>query len=454
MEIIEINNKQYIIGEKIFEYAPLFCKGSRNPRELVKTKGLNPPEFVCARKDKNGGWIQSDGKSRRLDKVLFLESLVREIPEVQKYMSLEGKVENKEEEEESKRFEKYNIDPLPPIIILEDDEKFKDDSGNIYDIETRGERQVDKIYFSVEDVSKCFELENLYTLIRDERKTYKLNEHYKIFICKKPAILAISSKVSTNKIQKKVYLTYEGILKVLFSSRSPKVKKFVKWATETLFTIQMGSIEKKQEMVSNVLGIDPKVLREVLKSSANSLPCVYLISLGSVGNLRKKLNIDKKICDNHIVCKYGYTDNLSRRMIEHNSVFHKLGIDIKIKYYSYIDPQFLSKAEKKLKNFYEALNVKLEYDNFSELVVIPDNLIEKNIIREQYEQLSKSYAGHYTELIQKINDLENELEKQQLKHQIELEKYKNDCAIRDKDIEILNYKIKFLELEKKMNGMA
>ena len=114
----------------------------------------------------------------------------------------------------------------------------------------------------------------------------------------------------------------------------------------------------------------------------------------------------------------------------------------------------MSKAEKKLKNFYEALNVKLEYDNFSELVIIPDNLIEKNIIREQYEQLSKSYAGHYTELIQKINDLENKLEKQQLKHQIELEKYKNDCAIRDKDIEILNYKIKFLELEKKMNGMA
>jgi hypothetical protein len=34
----------------------------------------------------------------------------------------------------------YKYDPLPPLIVLEDSEKFMDDLGNLYNVETRGER--------------------------------------------------------------------------------------------------------------------------------------------------------------------------------------------------------------------------------------------------------------------------------------------------------------------------
>ena len=54
-----------------------------------------------------------------------------------------------------------NVEKAPPIIVLNDSEKFCDDCGNIVEIETRGIREHDKIYFKVKDVSEQFEIKNL-----------------------------------------------------------------------------------------------------------------------------------------------------------------------------------------------------------------------------------------------------------------------------------------------------
>ena len=46
----------------------------------------------------------------------------------------------------------------PPILKLNDDEKFKDSFGNIYEIETRGNcKDKDSVYFLCKDVSKAYE---------------------------------------------------------------------------------------------------------------------------------------------------------------------------------------------------------------------------------------------------------------------------------------------------------
>ena len=452
MELIEIDNKKYITADKLFEYAPLFCKGARNTRELIKKKNIKSEDFIYGRENKNGEWIISDGKSKRLDKILLNQSLILTIPECREYNKEDNKEEkeNKEQKEinENKKYEKYNIEKVPPLIVLEDEEKFKDENGNILEIETRGNRKVDKIFFSVEDVSKRFELENLYKLLKDERKTYKINEHYKIFICKNSANADLSSVETTNKIQKKLYLTYEGMLKVLFSSRSPKVKKFVKWATETLFTLQMGSVEEKQEIISNTLGIDPRVIKEVLNGSANTLPCIYLITLGDVKSLKTKLNIDTPLDDTDIICKFGFTYDLQRRLKEHNLNYSNKGVNIRLKYYSYVDPQFLSEAETSIKSFFELLDRKVTYNKQTEIVSIPIQLYEKKIMKEQYELISKKYSGHYNDLIEQIKILKNESEKKDLQHQLDMERLKNEVILQKKDIELLEYKIKFLELEK------
>ena len=55
------------------------------------------------------------------------------------------------------------------IILLDDDEKFKDDNENTVEIETRGVRTPKGIYFLASDVSKVFEMPNLYDTLNDDR---------------------------------------------------------------------------------------------------------------------------------------------------------------------------------------------------------------------------------------------------------------------------------------------
>ncbi len=49
-----------------------------------------------------------------------------------------------------------------PVLELTDDEKFKDEHNNIIEIETRGERLHDQIYFKVKDVSIGFDIKFSY----------------------------------------------------------------------------------------------------------------------------------------------------------------------------------------------------------------------------------------------------------------------------------------------------
>jgi hypothetical protein len=212
----------------------------------------------------------------------------------------------------------------------------------------------------------------------------------------------------------------------------------------------MGSVEEKQYILSTSLGIDNRIIKEVLNSSANTLPCIYLITLGDAKTVKNKLNIDTQLDDTDIVCKFGFTSDLQRRIKEHNLNYSKNGIDIRLKYYSYVDPQFLSEAESSIKGFFEVFGKKVDYDKQTEIVSIPIQLYEKKIMKEQYELISKKYSGHYNDLIEENKILKNELEKKDLKHQVEIERYKSEniIQIQQKDLEILQYKIKLLELTK------
>ena len=109
-------------------------------------------------------------KSYKYDKILLKKSFVETIKEIN-----QPSIINDDQQ--------YEI--VPDLIELENNEKFKDINGNIYDIETRGERNVNNIYFKVKDVMIVFELNNLITTILNTNTVYKENEHYKYFNCKK-----------------------------------------------------------------------------------------------------------------------------------------------------------------------------------------------------------------------------------------------------------------------------
>jgi hypothetical protein len=267
------------------------------------------------------------------------------------------------------------VTEAPPVINLEEKEKFHDDDGNAHDIETRGERTPKGIYFLASDVSKAFCKPNIEANITNASKGYIKDDHYKNFLW------SGQHNMSSPAI-KKLFITYKGMLKILFSSRSGNQGKFADWAVETLFTVQMGSVEQKQKLSKSLYGIPQTDIKRVLKTSAGAIPCVYVFYLGLVKDLRSEMNIDSSIPDDHWVIKYGRTKDLSSRSINHNKEYGSIdGVNIHLHKYCYVDTHKASKAEVRLKEYFVSENVSVTYKDYTEIFTFdPKN--EKRLARE------------------------------------------------------------------------
>ena len=413
MEIINIENVEYVLGEYLISNAPIFSRSCRSSRDVVKKKAIHVNNYIFAKKEmKTGNWIKSDGKSIKFDKVLITKKYINEnVAEI-----------NKDSDKLIK--DEKGIEKAPEIIYLEDNEKFRDDEGNVLDIETRGVRDCDNVYFKVKDVSKYFGAERLHDHLLDKKGAYEEKRDYLFFLLNIQSMGGRQTNKQTNK-KKELFLTYNGLIRVLMVSRNDTTKKFSPWAIKTLFTAQMGSIEQKEELAASVLGTNAKVVRKVFSKDTNTIPCVYFFILGRVKNLRKSMNIDLKYSDDYLVCKYGQTKDLARRTSEHISFFNKIeGCDLTLKYYSYIDPQYTYTAENDIKESIIALESDFKYENMNELVIIkPGQMIH---IEKAFSHIGKKYLGHVSELITQIKELKDNLEKNDIIHKSEILKIESN----------------------------
>ena len=420
MEIIRLNEIEYINCDDVFKKAPIYCKDSRNGRELIKNKKIKDYIYVRLKENK---WIITDGKSYKYDKILFKKLFIDTIKEINEPIIID---------------DKYEL--LPEIIHLDNNEKFRDNEDNILEIETVGEREVNSIYFKVKDVMNGFNMDRLNDILQDKNKCYNENIDYKYFM--------INYTNSGNKqIKKKeLYLTYRGLLRVLFVSRNGKTDKFIKWATETLFTVQLGEEQDKDNLASDLLGVNAKTIKDVFKTNSSKTPVVYLYLIGNANELLKKNNYNKT----DILCKYGCTNDLERRCSEHDKNFSKeFNTKIELLCFSIIESKYIFEAESNITQYFKS-NI-IEYKNTHELIVINKKDITQ--IKQHYKMIQNSYIGRYDEMNNKISLLEKEIielnNKLLIKDkdiEILIEKHKND--LKDKDIQILEYKIKLLELSK------
>jgi len=433
MNTITINDINYIQGEYILDNAPIYSKGCRSSRILVKNKNIT--DYIFARKI-DDSWTQSDGKSAKFDKVFIKIDILKTIPELSNNNELV--------------FDDNGIEKAPDIIHLDDNEKFQDNDGNILDIETRGIREDNKIYFRVKDVAKNFNMEQLQNNIIKEHTTYKQNVDYKYFTCEKKYIDKDNTSNKTNKIiiKKELFLTYEGILRVLFTTRNNKTTKFIKWASNILFTVQIGTIDLKNKLVSDIKGVSYESIQELFSINANALPCIYLTAFNTVDKLRDIMNIDNQYSNTDIIYKFGLTKSFEKRKNGHKSEYKKLEnyIDMKLVYFTYIDPLYISQAELELNNLLN--DYKLNWNNHNELIIIPNNMLK--FIKTIYENIGMKYSGHTREFNRKIEELnknimvyENKLALKDMEYELQKEKYINE--LKDKDIQLLEYKIKLLE---------
>jgi hypothetical protein len=404
MEII--NKLEYVKGDYIIDNAPIYCKGCRNARDLIRKKNIHPENYIYARLDKNT-WILSNGLSIKYDKIFILKKFVDSIPELNININEIIKTDD-------------GIEKAPNIIILNDKEKLKDNEGNIIEIEVRGMREVDKIFFKVKDVEKGFNITRLQDVLISDENNYLLKQHYDYFICEKNTLNGKNNnKTNKEKIKKTLFLTYEGLMRVLFVSKNNKTSKFLKWAIHTLFTVHLGSDEQKNTLISKMKGIEYSKIQDYFSIIPHDISCVYLTYLNDVKILRDKMNIDLKYHDNSKVYKFGLTESLERRKNEHKREFKNIEkfIDLKLVQYSMIDKQFLTKAEKDIKNEYQD-NI-IEYENMTEIIILNDDEFKK--IKKSYEILGYKYSGSNQELHKEIEKLKHEMLIKDEKHLHEIQ---------------------------------
>jgi hypothetical protein len=440
--LITLNNKSYFNAKLLKEYDPAFFIGtSRSIKTIIKKKNIITDNFHYATNSKKFGWrtcIQQATPPTKATLLLLESWVVSNVPKM---------MPDAEETKETL----YEYPEAPCIISLEDDEKFKDCDGNPVDIETRGDRTPKGIYFSAKDVSTIFEMPEIIKTLNHKNSAYGKNIHYNICMVHGDSIPYAVQK-------KEVFITYKGMLKILFSSRSGNAEKFTDWATETLFTAQMGTEEKKEELGAKLIGQSVKNVRAVFRTCSKKVPCIYRFSLGLAKDLRESLNLPENIKDNFTIIKYGLTKDIERRSAEHTQEYEKIpGVKLHLISFSYIDPKFLYQAEVDIKDYFHSAEIPVEYKSYKELVAInPDH---EKLINKQFDYIGTEYQGSITELIIQIEKLKLKLTNLAEKHEWELKDKdriieNKTIEIEKKTIEIENCKLKneLLEMKLKYNS--
>ena len=423
MQHIKLNKKRFYRYETIVETHP-HLKYRKYKSDFIKHHGIPSKMYVHARENEDG-WNVSDGKSKKLDKLFVRKTWV-----------------------DSNLLSAVNVNYLPPVIELEEDELFIDDDGDVVDITVVGTRSYDDCYFSVNDISNNFGLSNAYKNITDPESQYMINNHYRIFNNTK-----IVNPAKKNNKKTLLFVTYEGLLKLLFTSRTGNTTSFIKWATKTIFTAHLGSKDDKLALASSLIGASPQAIKEVFNTLADSLPCIYLFHLGTVKSLRKSMKIPDKYDDSKIVVKWGFSNDLSRRTKEHlkkNSYGGTKGSDISLLCNAVIDLQHMSAAETDIKEYFVENKYHFVNNKYNELAIISTKKLKT--IKKQYTLIGKSYADHLKDFHAQIESIKKDIELANKEVKLankNTELAKKDTELANKEVELAKKEIKLLRLQLK-----
>ena len=479
---IKFNSIMYYLADEIYKYDTKAFIGmaiSKNIRSMIQKKNIPTIDYIFAY-IKNDKWIISTEAYNKAKLLISSTWVDGNIPKI--IIHNQQQIINNQQVIETEIFKKkvvssyksllstmieepniviinkepildindlYDITPADPILELSNDEKFIDANKNIIEIEVRGERKHNKCFFKVKDVSSGFDMPNLLTTLLHKDRGYDINIHYKYFIIDN---IDIEQKEGNKK---ELFLTYNGILKVLFSSRSGNAESFQNWATEKLFTIHMGTTDAKQELASNLIGVNIKAVRSVFHKNIATIPAIYFFSLNNVKQLRTTMNIPLSYSDDMIVAIYGCTEDIERRTKEHQTNYSKLkGVDISLLMFSYIDPQYIFEAETNIKSFLNAYHYK--YDTESELVIFDPKQLKQ--IKNQFNMVQNAFSGHIKELLIKIEKMETKYKSDLMEYEMKIVKLEHNNILLGKEIETNNIILKkeietnnkIFQLEKKI----
>lgn len=418
MDSVTINNTQYYPYDTIIQTHPQLKYGKYRS-EFIKRYRIPKTDHMYARFTNK--WNQIDRNAGKND-TLFISKIW-----FHENISIEDVVPQ-----------------MPQPIILDDSEMFVNDDGNFADILVVGERQYDKCFFFLKDIIDNFELHSAYKTVKCKDNGYIIGTHYAYFSF--PKIGNHDDRIVLKK--KQIFLTYHGLLKLLYTSRKGKHENFLIWATRTVFTAHLGTPEQKRSLVASLLGASPEAVNEVFNTFARCFSCVYLLQIGTVGDLRESMNIDEGFLDTDMVVKYGRTDSLKRRTKEHNSKRSYGGIKgakIRLLCNARIDPRHLSKAEIDIAMYFFEKGCLFSYKKYEELAIVPKELLSS--IKAYYEIVERSYSGYIRELLDEIEIVKGKMANELALKDIEIADKNTEIAKKDTEIARKDIEKKALEVE-------
>lgn len=270
MDSILIDNTEYLFVSDVMEITKC-ADGAKTAREFIKNKKIDNSVVNYVRK-RNSGYFLTNGKSNRYD-VLCIE-----LSSVKKIFGLDVTIRKKIRCGDADYFSKVSIknvvhgaliDGADAKFITIDKNRWSSENPGTSDIETRGKPKIDGIYFKAIDVGLCFKIPSIINIITGDGSALFSCLHY-VYI--------------SRDNHHELYLTYEGLVAI---SSTPIMKSYVQWIKQNL---------KDAEETKNLVD--------------GSIVYAYVITLGTVGDLRDIMKIDKQYDDSHFVVKYGTSDDL------------------------------------------------------------------------------------------------------------------------------------------------
>jgi hypothetical protein len=404
---LTIGEKQYYNSKDLCEYNPEFYYGCRTkPRTIIQKKNIPPTDYIYANL-KAKEWNLSTEECKKAQ-LLIAKTWVDTHyfkPDTTEVVESDIKTLN--------------------LLELEDSEKFKDANGTILEIETCGEKTRNGIYFMVQDVMKVFEIPYLDTALGNPTSGYERCKDYDTFFIRERVI-----NYDPPPIKKGLYLTYHGMLRVLFVTRNRKVQQFQSWAEDKLFTIQMGEKEDKIKLGTELLNINIKTYKSVFDSCAVKFPSIYLFSLGKVGPLRNTFGIDTTVPDDHIVYKFGCTGDLADRCVQLGYKYNKLpNVDLKLSVFHTVDTKYTFDAENEIRFLCKSFKKNLKTDGHNELIVLDPS--EHEMVKKYYSKIGSEYAGATAEMQREVLALKERIK--EMEHEREVAREQTERKLAEKD---------------------
>jgi prophage antirepressor-like protein len=377
--------------EELRSYDAAFFYGCSQIKNMIHKKGMTEAVDYFFASEKAGVWVISTTEYKRAKLFIKEEWVIVNVPKMM----------------ETAPINVYKYEEAPNRLFLKESEMFRDANGNTLDIEVRGEREHNKCFFKVKDVSEMFGMPNLYKTIMDSNSNsnYEIKIHYKYFIISKNEFRKTGEKTSNRILSnsdKHLFLTYKGMLRVLFCSRTGSAELFQDWATERLFTVQMGTRKAKDALASKLIGVNHRAVADVFRCNSSETPCVYLITIGNAKELLK----DSKYGDNAILYKFGRTNDLPRRLAEHKATYKNLfGVEISLCKFSIVESRFLSLAETMVKDIFSSHII--AFDKQEELIVL--DKIDFKCVEPTYTLIQNNYIGCHRGLESIVQSLKNDI---------------------------------------------